>query len=210
MPSLLHRRLVIATANQHKTEEFRALLGSGWRVEDLRDHPHLAAPEENGSTFSENAAIKALAASCALDADCLVIADDSGLEVDALGGRPGVHSARFAGPGATDAANREKLLRELAGAGARGGRTRTARFRCVLAAARNGRVLAEFDGAVEGVIGTVEKGAGGFGYDSLFIPDGHCATFAQLPAEVKNAMSHRGRAAAKLKEWLQTQAPPEG
>ena len=119
-----------------------------------------------------------------------------GLEVDALGGAPGVISARYAGPRATDADNRARLLRELAGDGVRG-KARSARFRCVMCVARAGAVLGTFDGAVEGVIINHERGEGGFGYDSLFVPTGYCETFAQLPAEIKNRESHRARAVAK-------------
>lgn len=195
------RRLVIATGNRHKTEEFRSLLGPEWIVEDLKDHPHLPSPEETGETFEENGVIKALAASAALGAEALVVADDSGLEVDALGGRPGVHSARYSGPEATDAANRAKLLAELAECKARG-KDRRGRFRCVLVVAQNGEKLASFEGSVEGVIANLEKGDGGFGYDRLFIPDGYCESFGQLPGAVKNSLSHRGRAAEKLVAWL--------
>jgi len=192
-------RLVIATHNAHKTEEFRALLGGEWQVEDLTAHPHLPAPEEDGHTFEDNATIKALAASRALGADVLVVADDSGLEVDALDGRPGIRSARYAGPGASDGGNLRKVLDELAGVR---GKSRTARFRCVLVLARAGEKIAAFSGAVEGIMANEPKGAGGFGYDPAFIPDGFCETFGQLPAEVKNQLSHRARALAGLMEFL--------
>ena len=191
------RRLLIATKNAHKTGEIRAILGDGWDVTDLNAHPDIVAPEETGATFAENAAIKALAASQVFAG--LVLADDSGLEVDALDGAPGVRSARYAGDHATDAGNRAKLLRELDGTR---GKARTARFRCALALAESGRVLASFDGAVEGVIINAGRGEGGFGYDSLFVPEGHCATFAQLPGAVKNQLSHRARALAKAEGWL--------
>lgn len=184
-------RLLVATKNAHKTAEIRAMLGTMWEIEDLNAHPDVPAPEETGATFAENAAIKAVAASHLFPG--LVLSDDSGLEVDALGGAPGVVSARYAGPGATDADNRARLLRELAAVGAEG-KARTARFRCVMALAREGQVLATFDGTVEGVILDEEKGGGGFGYDSLFVPEGHRETFAQLSAGVKNAFSHRARA----------------
>ncbi len=184
-------RLLVATKNAHKTAEIRAMLGLAWEIEDLNAHPAVPAPEETGATFTENAAIKAVAASQLFAG--LVLSDDSGLEVDALGGAPGVRSARYAGPGATDADNRARLLRDLAAVGARG-KARSARFRCVLAVAQNGEVLATFDGAVEGVIINEEKGDGGFGYDALFVPDGYCETFAQLSGDVKNALSHRARA----------------
>ena len=191
------RRLLIATKNAHKTAEIRAILGDGWDVTDLNAHPEIAAPEETGATFAENAAIKALAASHHFPG--LVLADDSGLEVDALAGAPGVRSARYAGEHATDAANRAKLLRELASSR---GKARTARFHCALALAAEGTVRGAFDGTVEGVIINAERGEGGFGYDALFIPEGHCETFAQLPAAVKNQLSHRARALEKAGAFL--------
>ncbi len=191
------QRLLIATHNAHKTGEFQALLGEGWLVEDLSAHPELPAPEETGTTFEENATIKALAAGAALGPEVLVVADDSGLEVDALGGRPGVYSARYAGPGAGDRGNLEKVLAELAEAGVRG-KDRSARFRCVLVLARGAEKLAAFDGTIEGILANEAKGEGGFGYDPAFIPEGHCETFGQLPPEVKNGMSHRARALTRL------------
>ena len=191
------RRLLIATKNAHKTAEFREILGDGWDVTDLHAHPEIPAPEETGATFAENAAIKALAASRLFAG--LVQADDSGLEVDAVAGAPGVRTARYAGEKATDADNRAKLLRELA---ATRGKARTARFRCALALAESGTVRATFDGAVEGVIINAERGEGGFGYDTLFVPAGHCETFAQLPSAKKNALSHRARALEKARAFL--------
>jgi len=192
-------RLLIATKNAHKTAEIRAILGAPWTVTDLNDHRSAVSPEETGVTFAENATIKAAAASHTFPG--LVLADDSGLEVDALDGAPGVYSARYAGPQATDADNRAKLLSELAADGARG-KARSARFHCVLVLAKDGVTLGTFDGAVEGVIINAERGEGGFGYDSLFVPAGHCETFAQLPAEVKNRESHRARALVKAHEFL--------
>ena len=198
-------RLLIATKNAHKTAEIRAMLGPEWEITDLNAHPEVPAPEETGATFAENAAIKALAAAQLFPG--LVLSDDSGLEVDALGGAPGVLSARYAGPAATDADNRARLLRELAATGARG-KARSARFRCVMAVAQEGRVLATFDGAVEGIIINEEKGEGGFGYDALFVPEGHCETFAQLPGGVKNTLSHRGRALHQAARMLRDSCPP--
>lgn len=197
--------LIVATHNAHKTGEIAAMLSEFpfQSITDLKSFPDLTPPEETGVTFGENAEIKALAASHAMP-DALVLADDSGIEVDALDGRPGVWSARFAGENATDADNRVKLLAELASAGARG-KERSARFRCVLVVARAGEAIASFDGAVEGIVGNEEKGEGGFGYDSLFIPEGHCETFGQLSEEVKASMSHRARAMEKFKAWLRTQ-----
>lgn len=195
MPALL-----IATKNAHKTAEIAAML-AGWEVSDLTAHPEIAAPEETGETFAENAQIKALAA--AEHFPGLVLADDSGLEVDALGGAPGVRSARYSGPRATDADNRALLLRELQAEGARG-KARTARFRCAMVLAERLTVLGTFEGSVEGVIINQEKGTGGFGYDSLFVPEGHCETFAQLPAAAKNQLSHRARALAGVAAFLAT------
>jgi len=192
-------RLLIATKNAHKAAEIRAILGDGWEVTDLNAHPEVPAPEETGATFAENAAIKAVAASRLFAG--FVLSDDSGLEVDALKGAPGVISARYAGPNATDADNRALLLRELAAEDVRG-KARSARFRCVMCVARDGEVAGTFDGTVEGVIINQERGAGGFGYDALFVPSGHCETFAQLPGEVKNRLSHRARALAKAREYL--------
>lgn len=187
--------LVIATGNAHKTEEFRALLGHRWTIESLADHPSLPSPEETGTTFSENAAIKAISASQILGPNYWVLADDSGLEVDALHGEPGVYSARYAGPTATDADNRRKLISELEKAGIRG-KARSARFRCVLVLAREGKVISHHSGSVEGILANDDKGEGGFGYDPLFIPEGYCETFGQLSPDVKNGLSHRGRAVA--------------
>jgi len=194
MPSLL-----LATRNKHKTTEIRAILGSEWTVTDLSAHPDWPEVEETGATFAENAALKALAASSRAPG-AWIVADDSGLEVDSLGGAPGVQSARYAGAEATDAGNRAKLLQELARAD--GAAPRTARFHCVIALARDGRVEASFDGTVEGAIVDRERGLGGFGYDPLFVPQGYQDTFGELPAAVKNGMSHRGRALAKAIAFL--------
>jgi len=194
------RHLVIATHNTHKTGEFRALLGEGWCVEDLTMYPELPVPVEDGATFEENAGIKARSAASRLGEAVLVVADDSGLEVDHLAGRPGIFSARYAGPGAGDAGNRDQVLRELEGVPAEG---RSARFRCVLAVARGAEVLACFSGAVEGRLTGADAGQGGFGYDPIFIPEGHDATFGELPSAVKNGLSHRARALEKLLGWLE-------
>lgn len=183
-------RLLVATKNAHKTSEIRAILGETWEVTDLTAHPEVPAPEETGATFDENARIKAEAASRVFAG--LVLSDDSGLEVDALGGAPGVNSAIYAGTHGDDAANRARIIRELATTTAP--EPWTARFRCTMAIAEAGRTIATFDGRVEGRVIAEERGAGGFGYDPLFIPDGHTETFGDLPAEVKNALSHRARA----------------
>lgn len=201
MPALL-----LATRNAHKTTEVRAILApAGWTVTDLLAHPEWPEVEETGETFADNAALKALAASGRLP-DAVVLADDSGLEVDALGGAPGVTSARYAGPGADDAANRRKLLAELNRVGAwtaAGAGTRpTARFRCHITLARAGARVGDFDGTVEGTLVPAERGAGGFGYDPLFVPGGFGETFGELPAAVKNGFSHRARALTRAVEFL--------
>lgn len=174
------------------------MLGEPWQVQGLRDFPEVQLPEETGTTFEANAILKAEAASAALPG-CFVIADDSGLEVDALGGEPGVYSARYAGVEATDADNRRKLKEELGRLAPEGF---TGRFRCCLAVARDGRILNVTHGTVEGTLRLEEQGAGGFGYDPLFQPDGFADTFGVLPAEVKNQLSHRARALGLLKAWM--------
>lgn len=195
------RQLLVATSNPHKTAEIQAMLGDGWKVLDLRAFPHLPLPEETGDTFAENAIIKAELVSRAVP-DLLVLSDDSGLEVDALGGAPGVRSARFAGPNATDADNRMRLKKELAGVPDGSSSRPTARFHCCMAVAKEGGILHTFHGTVEGWIIPQELGEGGFGYDPLFVPDGHEQTFGELPAEVKNRLSHRARALQQVIEWL--------
>lgn len=160
--------------------------------------PEFPEPEESGGTFAENARIKAVQTS--LRCPWLTLADDSGLEVDALGGAPGVRSARYAGQGAGDRANLELLLRNLEGVPME---RRGARFRCVLAVARQGELLAEFEGKVEGRIALEPRGDGGFGYDPLFVPQGWELTFAQMDAAAKHALSHRGEAMRKFREWLE-------
>lgn len=190
------RCLLVSTRNLHKVVEIREILGSEFEVLDLSTLSGVGEVEETGTTFEENATLKALAVSEHFGG--WVIADDSGLEVDRLGGAPGVWSARFSGEGATDASNRAMLLEKLAGAR---GKERSARFRCVIVLAHGGQKLAAFSGSVEGVIINQEKGSGGFGYDSLFVPEGHCGTFAELGAEVKNTLSHRSRALEGLRSW---------
>jgi XTP/dITP diphosphohydrolase len=192
-------RLLLATGNAHKTAELQAILGAGYAVEDLRAHPGIRPADETGSTFEENARLKALGAAAGFGG--WVLADDSGLEVDLLGGAPGVCSARYAGVRATDGENRRKLLGAL-GALGEAEAAWSARFRCVLVLARGGEVVATASGAVEGRIVAEERGSGGFGYDPIFVPEGYGATFAELEAEVKNRLSHRARAAAEIARVL--------
>jgi len=192
--------LVIATHNHHKTGEIRAILGDRFPdIGDLTGLPEFVPPEETGITFEANARIKALAASAKLPEGMLVLADDSGLEVDSLDGAPGVYSSRYAGENADDAANRRKLLAALDG---KNGDFRVARFRCVMALARDNMVIATFDGKVEGRIIEDERGEGGFGYDPVFVPDGYKETFAELPGETKNKLSHRARALDEVQRFL--------
>jgi len=188
--------LLVSTRNAHKVGEIRAILGPRFRVCDLSALPDMPDVEETGDTFEENAGLKALAASVRFDG--WVIADDSGLEVDALGGDPGVRSARYAGKQSDDHANNALLLKNLEGVR---GKARSARFRCVIVLAKCGKKLDAFSGAVEGTVINAPRGTGGFGYDPLFVPDGHCETFAQLGSETKNTLSHRARALEGLLGW---------
>jgi XTP/dITP diphosphohydrolase len=189
------RRVVLATGNAGKQREFAALLAPlGFEIV-MQGEFGIVPVAETGSTFDENALIKARHA--ARVANLPALADDSGIEVDALGGRPGVYSARYAGEQASDADNNALLLAELSGQppGARG-----ARYRCVVAYVRFGDDPAPIfaRGAWEGRIATSPAGEGGFGYDPLFIPAGSDITAAQMSAADKNAVSHRGLALATL------------
>lgn len=198
--------LLFATSNAHKVEEIATMLGTEWQVQSLREHPEVTLPEETGTTFEANAIIKAVGASVALPGK-LILADDSGLEVDALKGEPGVRSARYAGEDATDADNRRKLKDTLRKVANNPGRRFTGRFRCCLALVRDGQVLKTTQGSVEGQVRLQEQGSGGFGYDSLFQPEGYDDTFGLLSPEVKNSLSHRARAMAEMKAWLAENLP---
>jgi len=195
------QRLLIATHNADKTCEIQEILGPEFHVQDLSAYPAIPETTESGRTFEENAILKAVAASRQYPG--LVIADDSGLEVDALGGAPGIFSARYTGAGTNDQQNVSKLLSELARIGRRP-EDRGARFRCVIALARDGKLLDTFEGLVEGEIAELPRGNEGFGYDPIFVPNGFSETFAQLSANTKNRISHRAKALAKLKQYLQT------
>ncbi len=193
-------KLLFASSNRGKLEEFRALAaGSGVTVDALPEFQSLAAFDESAPTIAENAAGKAIHYS--RGAAGLIFADDSGLVVPGLGGTPGVHSSRYAGPEGNAAKNIEKLLRALAG---RSGEERRARFVCVLALARGGRMLAVVSASVEGVILEAPRGTGGFGYDPVFLYEPLGKTFAEIPREEKNRLSHRGRAFGKLFSFLET------
>lgn len=188
------RKLIFATNNAHKLEEVRAIVGTQFELVTLREAGITEDIPEEEPTIEGNALAKARYVWQKTGCDCF--ADDTGLEVDALGGAPGVHSARYATDGHDFAANREKLLCEMDGK-----KVRTARFRTVVALIEGGAERC-FEGVVEGEITTKERGEGGFGYDCLFQPLGYERTFAELAAEEKNAISHRGRAVAKLAKWL--------
>ena len=187
-------RLVLATRNPHKVRELRALL-PGLDLEPLPTGVEL--PPETGSTFAENALTKARASAGATGATS--IADDSGIEAAALGGRPGVRSARYAGEHASDEENLAKLMGELAG-----GDDRRVAYVCVLAYVDPSGVEACFEGRCEGILVSIPRGTGGFGYDPAFVPSGRDdgRTMAELAPGEKHAISHRGRAAAALAAWL--------
>jgi XTP/dITP diphosphohydrolase len=188
--------LLVSTRNPHKVREIRTILGVPFEVSDLSILPTMPEVEETGTTFEENAELKAVAASQLFEG--WVIADDSGLEVDALGGAPGVYSARYAKEAASDSENNALLLENLARVPEQ---ERQARFRCVIVLARAGRKLAAFSGVVEGVIALSPRGAKGFGYDPLFTPNGFSQTFGELPVTTKNRLSHRARALNELRAW---------
>ncbi|MDZ4289549.1 MAG: non-canonical purine NTP pyrophosphatase [Prosthecobacter sp.] len=194
-------RLFLATSNSHKTNEVAAILGPKWQVEDMLAHPGMTLPEETGDTFEANAVIKAQGASASLPG-AWVLADDSGLEVDVLAGAPGVQSARYAGPGANDAENRTKLKNEMRALAANPGQSFPGRFHCCMALVRDGKLLHVTHGTVEGKLLLREQGTGGFGYDPLFVPQGHKESFGVLPEAVKNSLSHRAAALAQMREWL--------
>ncbi len=188
-----------ATGNTGKLKEFQlAAMGTGIDVALLPGFREIPECEEDGATFAENAAIKAR--HYGPHAAGVLFADDSGLVVDALDGAPGVHSARFAGPGANDERNSRLLLEKL-----RGVRHRTARFVCVIALAQGAKVRSLFEGSVEGVILEEPSGAGGFGYDPLFYYPPLGCTFGEAAEERKLAVSHRGQAFGKMLRSLQTQ-----
>jgi len=192
MPTLL-----LGTRNLGKVREIASILAdSGWSFSSLKEFANIATAEETGETFTANAIEKARFYATATG--LLALADDSGLEVEALGGAPGVYSARYAGENASDADRRALLLSELAKVN-----ERRARFVSVVAIANSeGVVLNVSEGICEGTITFAPRGEGGFGYDPLFVPDGYDQTFAELPESVKNRISHRARALLKTKQFL--------
>lgn len=185
MPKL--PRLILATRNAKKTEEIRHILGHLLDITDVNGIPGLPEIEETGTTFLENARLKAFGISNCTDG--WVLADDSGLEVDALDGRPGVWSSSFGGEEGNHALNNERLIQELSGKEDRG-----ARFLCTLVLVKDSKEKGIFRGTVEGRIAETASGSGGFGYDPLFIPEGYDISLAELGAEIKSQLSHRAKA----------------
>ena len=189
-------KLVFATNNKHKLDEMRAILGDKVELLSLADIGCHDDIPETADTLEGNALIKARHIYSKYGCSCF--ADDTGLEVDALGGEPGVYSARYAGESNDSEANMRKLLINLTGK-----TDRNAQFRTVIALIIDGEEKL-FDGVVRGAIAEQRMGTAGFGYDPIFVPEGFAESFAQMPAEQKNSMSHRARAAAALNEYLQT------
>jgi XTP/dITP diphosphohydrolase len=190
-------RVILATRNAGKLAEVAAILGPAADVVGLEESAEIELPPEEGATYEQNALAKGRAVAAA--AGVAALADDSGLEVDALGGVPGVRSSRYAGPACDPQANNEKLLRELGGVPAR---ERGARFVCVAAlVTADGREWVA-RGEVEGRIAESPRGTGGFGYDPLFVPAGYERTFAEMAPEEKNEISHRTRAFREIKKYL--------
>lgn len=188
--------LIIATGNAHKVEEFELLLKDlDFKVCSAKVCGGMPEVDENGSTFAANAQLKAQALRKLAPTGAWVMADDSGLEVDALGGAPGIYSARYAGEDASDHDNLVKLLDALRNVPKE---KRTARFRCVLCVIDHEGHTTHYDGSCEGCLDFEVHGDGGFGYDPIFIPDGYSESFAQLGYEVKSRLSHR----AKAVEWM--------
>jgi XTP/dITP diphosphohydrolase len=190
--------LLLATRNPHKTREFSEILGNEFVVRDLSAEQDAPAIEETGATFAENAILKAIAISRRFPGP--VVGDDSGLEVDALDGAPGIYSARYSGPGAKDSENISRLLSELHKLSIKG--PHPARFRCVLAIACAGKLLDNVEGVVEGTIVEPPRGTHGFGYDPVFQPVGLAQTFGEILPEEKNRISHRANAIRLLRAAL--------
>ncbi|MBI4237913.1 MAG: RdgB/HAM1 family non-canonical purine NTP pyrophosphatase [Deltaproteobacteria bacterium] len=189
---------VLASANPHKVSELQSLLGDGpWQLRSLRDYPQCTLPPEVGSTFSANACAKAEAVTVATGE--WAISDDSGLVVDVLSGAPGIFSARYGGTPTDDAKNIARLLVDLINVGPP---ERSAHFVCVLALARPGVETQWVCGVCSGVVSTCPRGAGGFGYDPIFYLPALRRTMAELTAEEKHAISHRGQAARSLRKML--------
>ena len=188
-------KIVFATNNAHKLNEVRQVVGSSFEIVSLRECGITEDIPENEPTLEGNALAKARYIHARTGLDCF--ADDTGLEVDALGGEPGVRSARYATDGHDDEANKRLLLERMSGV-----ENRAAQFRTAVALILDGKEYL-FEGVVRGAIAAEQHGEGGFGYDPLFFPEGGDRTFAEMSGEEKNTISHRGRAVRKLAEFLQ-------
>ena len=187
-------QLLFVTHNAHKSEEVKAIVGNNFEVVNLSEINFHEEIPETGNTFKANALQKAKYLHDRVGCNCF--ADDTGLEVEALNGEPGVYSARYAGEPSNSQRNIEKLLENLKGV-----ENRKAQFTTVIAVILNDKTYF-FEGAVHGKIIDNQRGEGGFGYDSVFVPDGYDKTFAELPAEVKNSISHRAVAMQRFKEFI--------
>lgn len=204
------RSLLLGTRNPGKIHEIKLIIGDvGFELHSLQEFSFVDVAEENADTYAENAIAKAQFYARATG--IVALADDSGLEVEALGGAPGVLSARYAGADATDADRRELLLSELAKTGSDNSNAREnrrARFVCAIAIAKStGEVLNVSEGICEGAITFAPRGELGFGYDPLFVPDGYDKTFGELSDDIKNQISHRARALMNLKSFLKSVFP---
>jgi XTP/dITP diphosphohydrolase len=201
MTLMLKRNLLIATKNAGKVTEIENLLSDfPFVLHNFNEFPHSVEPEETGSTFAENAVLKAK--SYALQTGVWALADDSGLEVDALNGAPGILSARYAGANATDEQKYRKLLKEILEISAD---NRSARFVCAIAVAdENGIIHFLAEGTCRGKIAFEPRGHNGFGYDPVFIPDGFSKTFGELADEIKQEISHRSQALKQIIQYLRT------
>jgi XTP/dITP diphosphohydrolase len=188
------RKIVFATNNQHKLSEIRDILGKDFEVVSLKELGFNEEIPETGDKLADNASQKSHFIFDRYRVDCF--SDDTGLEVEALNGAPGVYSARYAGEDCSYDDNVNKLLRELGDSG-----NRKAAFKTVISLLLGGKEYL-FEGRVDGVITTDKRGSGGFGYDPVFLPDGYDQTFSEMSAELKNKISHRGRATAKLVAFL--------
>ena len=196
------KQLIVASGNAHKVKEFDGLLeASGFEVFSAKVCGGMPDVLEDGDTFGANARIKALALRALAPKDAWIVSDDSGLEVDALGGAPGIYSARYAGEGASDLHNLNKLLLELEEKPAA---QRAARFRCVLCLIDPSGREQFFDGACEGRIAKAPAGAAGFGYDPVFVPEGHSESFAILGESIKSKLSHRGLAVLAMRRCFES------
>lgn len=195
MDSLRAIELVFCSANQHKADEMRSLLPDWIRLETMRDIGLITDIPETGDSFADNALIKSRFVY--EKTNRVVFSDDSGLEVDCLNGSPGIHTARYAGKGATSAQNVSKLLTEMTGC-----ENRRARFVCCLSLIIGGKEFV-FQDVVNGGIALTPSGGAGFGYDPVFIPDGYNHTFAELSSDLKNQISHRAKAVHQMVQFLE-------